>query len=130
MHRQAARSVKRHGFTAQEPALAPIRLLELGQVRQHLFLARPTLEIQADHFIGPQRRLASRPHIQEHASDDGTIRLKRDAIEIGTQQMPAAQNLLEKSKENLEAPARNISRALRTAAGGLLPLHKMIVFLG
>ena len=78
---------------------------KLGQMGQQFVLLRQTREVMADHLVRPQRRLAARPQADEHAGDDRTVGLNLDAHRIVAEQMPAAQHVLEKAKENLDRPA-------------------------
>ena len=53
--------------------------LEFCEVRQQLLLVGPALQIEADHLVGPQGRLAAGPQGQQQARDDRTVGLDLDA---------------------------------------------------
>ncbi|MGH7484222.1 MAG: hypothetical protein ACREMY_01290, partial [bacterium] len=60
--------------------------------------------VVADHLIGSERRLAACPQADQQAGDDGAVGLNLDAIFAVAQQLPASQNVLEESEENLSVP--------------------------
>jgi len=45
------------------------------EVREQFLLVGPTLQVQADHLIGPQGRFAARPQRQQQAGDDRQVGL-------------------------------------------------------
>ena len=59
--------------------------LEFFEVCQEFVLFRPALEVEANHLVRAQRRLAASPQADEHAGDDRTIGLNLDAHRIVTQ---------------------------------------------
>src|SRR4029077_7740623 len=77
----------------------------LFQVGQQLLLARPTEKVPTQHLVGSQCWLASRPQTDQHAGDNRTVGLDGNTVRTGTQQMLAAEHVLEESKEYLNRPS-------------------------
>ena len=53
----------------------------------------------------PQCRLTAGPEADQQAGDDRAVRLNLDAVLVVAEQMPAAQDVLEESEEDLDRPA-------------------------
>ena len=73
-------------------------------VGQQFFFARKATEVEADHLVGAQRRLATGPQADQEAGDDRAVRLNLDAIFVVAQQVPTAENLLEEPKKYFDRP--------------------------
>ena len=71
----------------------------------------PTDEVEADYLVRSERRLAARPKADQQASDNGTVGLNLNAILLVTQQMPAAEEMLEEPKENLNGPSPRVNQS-------------------
>ncbi len=67
-------------------------------------LRSPADEVEADHLVGAFGGLTARVECDQQAGDDGTLGLDLDAHRVGTQQIPAAEDLLEEAKEDLDRP--------------------------
>src|ERR1700675_4560037 len=93
-----------------ESGRCAVVVLELRQVRQEFRFAGQAAEIEADHLVGPQRRLAPRPEADQQAGDDRTVGLNLDAVGAVAEQVPAAQHVLEEPEENLDGPAETIDQ--------------------
>lgn len=57
--------------------------LQLGKVPQQFGFARQPAEVEADHLVRAQRRLAAGPQADQEAGDDRAVRLNLDAILVG-----------------------------------------------
>ncbi len=79
-------------------------LVQFGQMSQQVFFVGHAAEVPADHLVGPKRRLATCPQADQHSRDDRTGDLNFDAVLRMAQQMTAAQQMLEKAKEDLSLP--------------------------
>ena len=73
-------------------------------MRHQLFLIGEACEIEADHFVGAKRRLLASPQRDQHARDDRAVGLNLDSILVVAEQVPAAQNVLEKTKKYFDSP--------------------------
>ena len=71
---------------------------------QLIFISQPG-EVEADHFVRPQRWFLSCPQRDQHAGYDRTVRLDLDSVLILADQVTTAKNLLEKAEEDLDRPA-------------------------
>ena len=78
------------------------------EVRDELLFAGPALQVEADHFVGSQRRLAAGPEGQQQAGDDCAIRLNLDARAGRAQQVSAAEHVFEEAEEQFDRPAMPI----------------------
>ena len=54
--------------------------LQFGDVGQQFLFAGQAAEVEADHLVGPQRRLAARPEADQQAGDDRAVGLNLDAV--------------------------------------------------
>ena len=76
---------------------------------QLVFVGEPN-KIKANHLVRAERWLFSRPQRNQHAGDDRTIRLELNPVLIVTQQMAAAQHVLEEPEEYLNRPALRVDQ--------------------
>ncbi len=72
-------------------------------VHQLVFAGHPA-EVKADHFVGSQCWLSACPQTDQHAGDDRAVRLNLDSLSVTTEQLAAAQHVLEESEEYLNRP--------------------------
>lgn len=85
--------------------------------------AGPAAQREADHLESPLRRSAARVNQDQQAGDDRAVSLDPDAILFCTEQVPAARQLPEHSKEQLDQPAMPVQlrdqfgRNVRSAGG-------------
>ena len=78
--------------------------MQFGQVGQQFFFVGHAAEVPADHLVSSKRRLATCPQADQHARDDRAVDLHFDAVLRMTQQMTAAQQMLEEAEEDLSVP--------------------------
>ena len=79
-------------------------LFEFREVRQDFVFRGPTHQVVAQHLVGAFRRAAAGPEIDQQTGDDRAVGLNLDPVGVKTQQMPAAQEVLERPKEDLDGP--------------------------
>ena len=79
--------------------------LQLRQVSQQFLFAGQAAEVKADHLVGPPGRLAVGPQTDQQTGDDGTVRLDLDAVLAVAEQVPATQQVFEKSEEDFTLPS-------------------------
>src|SRR5437764_14391873 len=75
--------------------LPSIALTQLVQVCRQFRLRGPTHQEIADHLLGSQCRLATGVQADQHAGDDGTVRLDLDARRPSAEEFPATEHLFE-----------------------------------
>ena len=80
-------------------------LLPFGDVSGPRGFVAPAHQKVADLFIRPQRRLAAIPKADVQAGDDRAVGLKLNGFPAVADEIPTAQHLFERAKENLERPA-------------------------
>ena len=78
--------------------------LQPGDMGQQFLLTGHAAKVPADHLVGPQGRFFPRPQADQHTGDHRSIHLQFDAVAILTEQMTAAQHMLEKTKKYLNLP--------------------------
>ena len=71
------------------------------QVTHQFVFAGPADEVETDHLVGAERRLAAGPQADQQAGDDGTIGLNLNAVLLAAQQTPAAEDVFEESEKYL-----------------------------
>ena len=59
----------------------------------------------AEHLVRAKRRLAARPETDQHAGNNRAIRLDLDAVLAVAEQVPATQQVFEKSEEDFTLPS-------------------------
>ena len=80
-------------------------LLQFGDVCGQRGFVGPTHQVVADHFRRSLRRLAAGREADQQTGDDGAVRLNLDAVLVVAEQVPTAQQVLERAEENLDRPA-------------------------
>lgn len=76
--------------------------IQFFDVCNQLVLVRHPAEVETDHFACPKRSLLPCPQCNQHAGDNRAARLNLNAILILAQQVPAAQDLFEKTEEDFD----------------------------
>ena len=77
----------------------------------HQFLfGGPALEVELDHFQGPDGGLPPRPEADEQTGNDGQVDLDGDAVLAVGQQMTATQDAFEPAEKEFHAPAITVAQ--------------------
>ena len=84
---------------------AGVACAEFGQMDQQFNFIGPAHQVVAAHLVRAFGRLAASPEVDQQAGDDRAVRLNRDPVRAMTQQVPAAQQVLERAEEDLESRA-------------------------
>ena len=71
---------------------------QFRQMGFHLIRRGPAQHVEAEHLVRPFRGLAARPEGDQQAGDDRAVGLNLDAVLVVTQQVAAAQQMLELSE--------------------------------
>jgi hypothetical protein len=75
------------------------------QLTQHVVIASQSLQVQGHERDHPLGWLFAREGIEQQAADHRRVNLDLDALDLGAQQMPAAQDLFEEAEEHFDHPA-------------------------
>ena len=75
-------------------------VFELGHVSGDIVRRRPAHHQVAPHFLCAFRRLAARPERDQQAGDDRAVGLNLDPVPVVAEQVAAAEQMLELTKEN------------------------------
>ena len=62
------------------PRVVVVLAFQLVEMRQQFRLRGQAAEVEADHLVRPQRRLATGPEADEQTGDDRTVGLNFDAV--------------------------------------------------
>ena len=81
---------------------------EFREVGFDFFGGRPTHHVEAHHLVSPLRWLASGPKGDHQAGNDRTVSLDRNAVLVVTQQVTAAQQMLELPEEDFNRPTVSV----------------------
>ena len=65
---------------------------------QQFVCISPAHQVVAQHLVGPFGRLAAGPEVDQQAGDDRAVRLKLDPVRMMAQEVPAAQQVLERAE--------------------------------
>ena len=73
-------------------------------MRQQFVFVGPTHQVVAQHLVRTFGRLAAGPEVDQQTSDDRAVGLDLDPVRVIAQQVPAAQQVLERAEEDLSVP--------------------------
>ena len=72
---------------------------------QQFIFVGPAHQVVAQHLVRALGRLAAGPEVDQQTGDDRAVRLNLDPVRVMAQQMPSAQQVLERAEEDLDLPA-------------------------
>ena len=71
---------------------------------QQFVFVGPTHQVVAQHLVRAFAGLAAGPEVDQQTGDDRAVGLDLDPVRVMAQQVPAAQQVLERAEEDLSVP--------------------------